>query len=137
IVTRGTDSCTCGAPFSTIRAVQGRMIDYFPLPDGRMLHPFEIFDTVLHDRAEWLRQYQIIQERAGLIVMRAVTYRTPTPQRLDEVRADAARLLGAGVEFRIEFLPELKLDPNGKFRAARSLIRSQYDGIDWDRVGRE
>ena len=42
IVTKGLETCRCGQPFSTISAIQGRMIDYFPLPGGRMIHPYEI-----------------------------------------------------------------------------------------------
>ncbi len=34
IVTKGPEACRCGQPFSTIRAIQGRMMDYFPLPGG-------------------------------------------------------------------------------------------------------
>jgi phenylacetate-CoA ligase len=39
VVVKGRDGgCECGAPFSTIRSIQGRTVDYFPLPDGRLLH---------------------------------------------------------------------------------------------------
>ena len=35
VATRGPDRCTSGAPFSTIRGIQGRMHDWFVLPgDG-------------------------------------------------------------------------------------------------------
>lgn len=134
VATRGPDACPCGAPFSTISALQGRMIDYFPLPDGRLIHPFEFFGRIMHDRAEWMRQYQIIQERQDLVVLRAVLSKQPTNERLAEMRAQAAQLLGPGVEFRIEFLPKLDSESNGKFRAVRSMVRSAYDQIDWEKV---
>jgi phenylacetate-CoA ligase len=135
VVTRGSDCCSCGAPLATIRAVQGRMIDYFPLPDGRLIHPYEFIDKIIYDRAEWARQYQFLQERPDLIVLRVAASRVPTPQRMKQIHGDAARLLGGGVEFRIDFVPEIQQEPSGKFRTARSLVRSGYDGIDWQRVG--
>jgi phenylacetate-CoA ligase len=134
VVTRGSDQCSCGLPFGTIRAVQGRLIDYFPLPDGRLLHPYEFFDKIIRDRAEWAGQYQFIQERPDLIRLRVAASRMPTPQRLEQIRSDAARLLGDGVEFQFDLVPEIKQEPSGKFRTARSLVRSAYDGIDWQRV---
>ena len=39
VVTQSSGTCACGQPFSTIRTIQGRMIDYFPLPSGRLMHP--------------------------------------------------------------------------------------------------
>ena len=134
VVTRGGDQCACGMPFSTIRAVQGRMLDYFPLPDGRMMHPYEIIDVVLHDRATWSRRYQLVQERRDLVILRAVLKRAPSPQRLDEIREGARRALGAGVEFRVEFVDEIPSEANGKFRAFRSFVQSRYDGVEWERV---
>lgn len=136
VVTRGaSECCPCGAPLATIRAVQGRMIDYFPLPDDRLIHPYEFIDKIIYDRAEWARQYQFLQERKDLIVLRVAASRTRTSQRMEKIHSDAARLLGEGVKFGVDFVPEIKQEPSGKFRTARSLVRSGYDGIDWQRVG--
>jgi phenylacetate-CoA ligase len=128
LVTRGADYCGCGLPFGTIRHVLGRMIDYFPLPDGRAMHPYEIIGGILHDRATWARQCQLVQERSDLVVLRLVPFKMPAEQRLAEIRQRAARLLGERVQFRIDFVPELGLEPSGKFRVARSMVRSNYDG---------
>ncbi len=48
------------------------MIDYFPLPDGRLLHPYEIVSRLVWGPAEWLRQYQLVQERRDRVVLYAV-----------------------------------------------------------------
>lgn len=40
VVTRGPERCACGSPFSTLAVIQGRVVNYFPLPDGRVLHPW-------------------------------------------------------------------------------------------------
>jgi phenylacetate-CoA ligase len=132
IVTKGSATCPCGLPFSTIRAVQGRMIDYFPLPGGSMIHPYEIGVETTLNKAQWIRQYQLVQEREDLIVLRVVPSVHPSPQELSRMQESAAAILGQGVEFRVLLVPEIQLELSGKFRVFRSLVKSGYDGINWD-----
>jgi len=122
IVTRGSETCKCGRPFSTIRAVEGRMVDYFPLPDGRVFHPWKIL-PILYDKARWIRQYQIVQERKDRIVLRAVPSVTPSQQQLALLQEAVAVLLGNGVEVRVVLVPEIQMEPSGKFRVFRSLVQ--------------
>ena len=61
IVTRGPAPCTCGAPFSAVLTVQGRMIDYFERPDGRRMHPNEMVVDLLRQAGRWIAQYQLTQ----------------------------------------------------------------------------
>ncbi len=133
IVTKGSETCRCGQPFSTIRAIQGRMIDYFTLPDGRMVHPYEIVAILRQDAASWTRQYQVIQERGDRITMRIVPSFRPQPEKVSSLEQSVSDLLGQGVEFRVVFVPEIQLESSGKFRVFRSLVQSDYDGIEWDR----
>jgi len=132
IVTKGFETCRCGQPFSTIRTVQGRMLDYFPLPGGRMMHPYEITGTHLLGAVSWIRQYQLIQEQVDRVILWVVPNTTPTNQELVQLEESVKSLLGVGVEFRVILVSEIQLEPNGKFRVSRSLVKSAYDGIDWD-----
>jgi len=136
VVTRQSGRCACGLPHDTIGGVQGRMLDYFPLPDGRLFDPLEIIGTVLHDRVLWLRQYQVLQPRRDLVVLRAVVSTMPSEERLREIRSQASGLLG-GVEFRIEFASALELGAAGKFRVAHSMVRSRNDPFDWGRIAED
>jgi phenylacetate-coenzyme A ligase PaaK-like adenylate-forming protein len=131
IVTKGTASCPCGQPFSTIRAVQGRMFDYFLLPGGRMIHPFEITALLRSDNASWIRQYQLIQESEDRVHLKIVPAATPSSHQLSTVQATVANLLGHQVNFNVALVHEIPLEPSGKFRVCRSLVKSDYDGIDW------
>jgi len=132
IVTKGSETCQCGQPFSTIRAIQGRMLDYFPLPDGRVMHPYELVNLIVSDSTPWIRQYQLTQEREDRIILRVVPSITPTREELTRLEESVTKLLGQGVEFKVILVPEIELEPSGKFRVSRSLVRSAYDGIDWD-----
>jgi phenylacetate-CoA ligase len=125
VVTRGATACPCGAPFSTIAAIRGRMLDYFPLPDGRLIHPYELVLPLV--RHPWVRQYQLLQERPDRVVLQVVAAPHPSPAELAEAERDARERLGPGVELVLALVSEIALQPNGKFRPSRSLVASAYD----------
>ena len=127
VVTRGGDACACGKPHATIRAVQGRMLDYFPLPDGRMIHPYEISAKFIFPDVPLIRQYQLLQERKDRIVLRMIPAPTATPEMMATLRSRLAELLGP--EVTVDFVTVDSIDPDatGKYRVARSLVHSMYD----------
>ena len=137
IVTRGEKSCTCGLPFATIRTIQGRMLDFFRLPGGRWVHPYEILEGIANDRIEWISQYQLIQERVDRIVLLFVPVGDVPAARIAEFQRFATGLVGPGVEICVQPVAEIRPGEGGKFRVSRSLVRSEYDGIDWPRVDPE
>jgi phenylacetate-CoA ligase len=129
VATRGAQSCGCGAPFSTIRNIQGRMIDYFPLPDGRMIHPYQILSSFITGGDSWIRQYQLLQERRDRIVLRVLPVRAPEEEFIAQLERSVRPLLGPEVEFQVQLVDTLPLEPSGKFRPSRSLVYSAYDDI--------
>jgi phenylacetate-CoA ligase len=131
LVTRGDTACPCGAPFSTILTVQGRMLDYFPLANGRLVHPYELTTTII-GTTRWIRQYQLTQERRDRVVLRVVPRQSPSPEDIAGLEGAARETLGPGIAFQVILVPEIPLEVTGKFRVSRSLVASAYDGIDWD-----
>jgi len=121
VVTRGEDTCPCGQPFSTLSAIQGRMVDYFPLPDGRLLHPY-LLNRQCFKWTPWIRAFQLRQEREDLVRACLVPAYGPSDEDLDQLRECMAAVLGPGVVVRIELSDEIPLDFNGKFRPYRSLV---------------
>ncbi|MCJ7773994.1 MAG: hypothetical protein MUP22_12780 [Desulfobacterales bacterium] len=120
IVTKGAESCKCGQPFSTIYQIQGRATDYFLLPEGRLLHPWDLLDKVY--TASWIRQYRLIQERQDRIILNIVPFENVPKQEIAAIEKTARKILGESVEFQIIFVPEIPFEPNGKFRVSRSFI---------------
>jgi phenylacetate-CoA ligase len=109
VVTRGSDQCACGQPFSTIRAIQGRMNDYFSLPDGRRMHPYRILERLLPEDDIWIRQYQLLQDRPDRIVMQVVPSRPPTAELQARVARAISPLLGPGIEFQVRIVEAIPL----------------------------
>lgn len=135
VVTRGDMVCGCGQPFSTIRSIQGRMRDFFPLPGGRWMHPSEFISGMRHDGPRWVRQFQFVQEREDRIVMRLVPTPEATEERIAAYERFLADLLGPEIEVRLERVEEIARSASGKFHVFRSLVHSNYEGFDWDHVG--
>ena len=127
VVTRGSERCSCGLPFSSIGRIQGRMIDYFTLPDGRRVHPYKILENLLPPGDAWIRQYQLQQDRPNRIVMQVVSGRPVTPELHQHIAQSVAPILGSGVEFQVRMVESIPFEPGGKYRHSRSLVTSTYE----------
>jgi phenylacetate-CoA ligase len=125
LVVRGPAPCACGLPFSTLRAVQGRMVDYLPLPGGRVLHPYRLSHVVL--ARPWVRQYRVVQERRDDVRVEVVPARPPGGRELERLAADLGAVLGPRVRLRVAVVADIPAEPNGRFRVARSNVQSEYD----------
>ena len=119
--------CACGSPVTTLGAIQGRMIDYFPLPDGRLLHPYEIVSRLVWGAQGWIRQYQLVQERRDHVVLYVVAETTPSEAQVAEVTRAVRPVLGDQVSFEVRSVTRIPFEATGKLRPSRSLVWSEYD----------
>jgi phenylacetate-CoA ligase len=126
LVTRGDERCACGRPFSSIGMIQGRTIDFFTLPGGRVLHPYDILASLISGGDGWIRQYQLLQERTDRIVLRVQPVERSVAEQVARVERSVERLLGPEVSFQVQLLDELPLEPSGKFRPCRSLVSGSH-----------
>jgi phenylacetate-CoA ligase len=121
---RGPSPCPCGYPGTTIERIRGRRLDYYPLPDGRLLHHYDLIQPALHGAGlrAWVARFQILQRRRDLFEIRLA----PTDRDHDDnvalLHAELLKIVGPGVEVRIELVDELDFEPSGKFRVGRSLV---------------
>ncbi len=128
IATVGAQQCACGAPFSTIRQVQGRSIDSFTLPDGRVIHPYQLLSSFIGGSDGWIRQYQLLQERRDRIVLRVIPNQPAVSDHISRIERSVLPVLGPGVEFKVQLLDHIPLEHTGKFRSARSLVEPGPSG---------
>lgn len=122
IVTRGPEQCRCGSPFTTLSAINGRTVDYFTLPDGRLLHAQVVAGTVWSGEFPWIHQYQVVQERRDRVVMDIIPRREPTSYEVQEIERAAREVLGPRVDFSVRLVETIADDAAGKFSAYRSLV---------------
>ena len=125
IVTVGPSPCPCGLPFRTFRSIEAKKQDYFRLPGGDEFYPWAISLVVIDD-APWVQQFELVQERLDRMVLRAEARPEPTPEVMGRLAARIRPILGPGVEFVIEVVPEIRPTPGGKFWTRRSLVNTMY-----------
>jgi phenylacetate-CoA ligase len=118
---RGPDACSCGQPFSTLRAIQGRAVDYLRLPGGRRVHPYAITGYLAEREAAWVSQHQIVQADLSHVQLNIQPARTPTAEDLERVSKLAAAILGAEVQFDLALVERFPPHPSGKFHPYVSL----------------
>jgi phenylacetate-CoA ligase len=132
-VTPGEIPCRCGAPFSTLLDVRGRVQDYLPLANGRLFMPKEVTLLSLEHPRPWVGQFQLTQERPDRVVIQIVPLAPPPPGAMEALERATRERLGPGIELEILLVAEIPLEADGKFRLARSLVTSIYDRSDHDR----
>ena len=117
----GEARCRCGAPFATIRGVQGRAMDSLVLPSGRVMHHWELIPMSFWDMP-WHRQYQLVQETPDRIVLRVVTEAEPPAADVERLRRAVLEKMGPGASFRIERIDEIERARSGKWRVCISRV---------------
>lgn len=127
IVIRGRSPCPCGQPFSTIQTIRGRTIDYFNLPDGRVMHPYELGMT----NYPWISEFKIIQERLDRIVLRIVP-RAGEVAQVALLKRSVATRVGPDVDVEVEVVATIPVEPSGKFSPFRSLLRERESDVHED-----
>ena len=115
IAVRGPTPCPCGAPWSTLVRIQGRVSERFRLTDGTAIHPYRLQETFMAGAA-WLGGFQIIQERLDLVRLRLRPLRgVPVPPEGPSHAVAAVKtVLGADVEVTAELVEELPRGGRGK-----------------------
>lgn len=122
MVTAGTETCRCGQPFSTLRGIRGRIIDYFTMPDGTLLHPYEIAEALKDDGMSWVARYELVQHTKNRIVLTAVPRTQPSAETIRKMRAAVATVVGPAVEFDVEIVERIDPGETGKYRIYRSMV---------------
>jgi hypothetical protein len=113
------------------------MIDYFQLPGGRYIHPYEITCVaIFREAAAWVRRYQMTQESVDRIVLQLKVLRSPATEELERVRRVMEEKLGPKVDCVVKIVDDIPSEGSAKFRTSRSMVQSNYNGIDWTKEGK-
>lgn len=116
----GPSPCPCGSPFSTIRRLRGRVTDLMSLPDGRVIHPFEVLNEIVVEGSQWIAEYQLVQESPHRFRMECVPRGTAGNERAERLRKALLDVLGAGVSVDIVMTDHIERGESGKLHFCRS-----------------
>jgi phenylacetate-CoA ligase len=113
--------CECGRESRVLVEIEGRHEDYVVTPEGRRIMRFDyVFKDALN-----VKEAQVVQERPGSLVLRVV--RRPGYAEADEraLAEEIGRWISPRLELDFDYVDEIEREPNGKFRAVKSLL-TQY-----------
>ena len=110
-----------GETVSSLRSIDGRTMDRFLLPGGKLFHPYVLSDIV-QDSGLPVRRFQVIQQRRDAFLVRVVLLDGSRPN-LDALRSQVAAALGPGIEVRAETVATLHAADGSKFKTYLPLER--------------
>lgn len=109
--------CPCGRGLPLMGPLLGRIVDYFVLPDNRIVSPYAM--TCAIENLEGMRQYQIKQKRKNYVTVNVVPSESFNSHIGNQVIAALETVLpGATVEIRI--VDAIEADQSGKCRVVIS-----------------
>lgn len=121
---RAPGTCGCGQPFSALRAIQGRGVDYLRLPEGRRVHPYAITVHLAEREAAWVAQHQIVQTADGRIRLDIRPSARPRSEDIERVRSMVRGVLGFDTQFELALVERFPPHPSGKFQPYVSLVQA-------------
>lgn len=103
------EPCPCGRNLRLLGELEGRVEDILTLPDGRLVHPREVWGVFKHDRS--VLQYQLVQHAPDRYTLH---FAATDPGARDRAHEGLARMLGPDAQIEVTDPPP----PDGrKFRA--------------------
>lgn len=124
---KGPSPCPCGSPFSTIGELRGRITDFLTLPDGRQLHPFELLNEIVLAGADWIAEYEFIQEAVNRLRLRIVRRRPVSNEEEARLHSTLMQKLGTEAQLEIEWVKNIAAGESGKFHFCRSLVAANRE----------
>lgn len=126
VVTLAPDSPPSGSAGMRLAHLQGRRLDVVRRPDGSAVFWPQLIDETLWSRpdvADAVGGYQFVQARTGELRVLLQPRNEVVPMGLlREIEARVGAALGPEVRIELEQVDDIPHEPNGKFRAIRSLL---------------
>ena len=93
------------------------------LPNGNLLHPYEIAAALKDDGMSWVARYELVQHTRNRIVLTAVPRTQPAAETIQKMRAAVAGVVGPAVDFQVEIVSQIDPGETGKYRIYRSMVQ--------------
>jgi phenylacetate-CoA ligase len=116
--TRLKGACSCGRPGDVFLDIDGRIEDYIETPEGRLVGRL---DHIFKEQYE-IEEAQIVQENVHSIEVLVVAGTGFGVRDRKSLEREVHARLGERIRVNIRQVASIPREPNGKFRAVRSLV---------------
>jgi phenylacetate-CoA ligase len=121
-------ACGCGRGLPRLGRIEGRIqslilgADGHVVPGSLFLHLFKDYDYVM-------RQFQVLQEQPGAVVLKVVKAPRFDERAFGEALATLRRYLGRGARIDVEFVDAIPLVRTGKRQATLSKVKIDFQEL--------
>lgn len=117
--------CACGRALPLLDTVEGRSNDSIVAPDGRIINSLALIYAVRE--IEGIERFRISQKAVDCFHIQVVRNHNLPDNTEDRIRRAWSQLLRASLRVTFEYLPELPVEPSGKFRHIVSELAAASD----------
>ena len=95
----GDAQCSCGRGFRLLKSIEGRKVDFLPLPDGRTISPKRIITAIQSTRG--VSRYQLVQESTNRFTLELMRKESDPEVSIEDLRSKCLEILGSNIEMEI------------------------------------
>jgi phenylacetate-CoA ligase len=121
-------ACACGRGLPRLGRIEGRVQSLIIGADGHVV-PGSLFLHVFKDYDYVMRQFQVVQERAGALVLKVVKAPRFEENAFAEALATLRRYLGQETRIDVEFVPSIPMVRTGKRQATLSNVKIDFQEL--------
>ena len=126
-----TKPCPCGRGLPRVGRIEGRVQSLVIGAHGRVM-PGTFFSHVFKDHDHLVRQYQVVQEERGAIVLKVVKGSRFAPDLFErEILAVLRKYLGEETRIAVEFVDLIPLVRTGKRQAVISKLSLDFQKLNY------
>ena len=109
------DSCSCRRNTLVLKKILGRTLGYFKKSDSSLVHSHFLVQSLFF--RDWLKRFQIIQDRLDhiLIKLELREDQTPPKQDIEDITAKTKLLMGNRCQIDFETVDTIKRTVSGKY----------------------
>jgi len=114
----GDERCSCGRSFPLLKSIEGRAVDCFTLPSGRIVPPKPIMTAI--QGTPGVSRYQAVQESKNKVTIELMKHKNDSDVSISELTARCREVLGEDIE--IEVFVGTRENLKAKFRPVISKL---------------
>jgi phenylacetate-CoA ligase len=122
--------CPCGRGLPRIGRIEGRVQAIIVGDNGAYL-PGTFFAHLFKDYDHVVRQYQVIQEEPGAVILRVVKALRFDDAAFEEILTLLRRYLGEGTRFDVRFTDRIEMVRTGKQQGSISRLKIDLQSPEW------
>lgn len=114
------DPCPCGRGMPLIKNIEGRLVDFLKMPDGRPVSPYAVMFAV--QEIPGIARYQLIQESERRIVATIERGRNFTEATVTRFWDACHTLFASDIQLEVNVIDSFPIRRGRKFRAVESRL---------------